>query len=63
MSSAYRRKLAIGDQTFSDTHKGIYYYVDKSPFERLAKQNKYYFLLGPSHFGMSLMLDNLRYLF
>jgi len=63
MSSVYRRKLSIGVQTFSDTHKGVYYYVDKTPFERLSKQNKYYFLLRPSQFDMSLMLDNLRYLF
>ncbi|MDQ7731679.1 AAA family ATPase [Halomonas sp. SpR1] len=45
MSSAYRRKLSIGVQIFSDTSEGdYYYYVDKTPLiERLVKQNKYYF--------------------
>lgn len=38
MSSAHRRKLPIGIQTFSDIREGDYYYVDKTPFiERLAR--------------------------
>ncbi|MYL24892.1 AAA family ATPase [Halomonas alkaliantarctica] len=64
MSSAHRRKLPIGIQTFSDIREGGYYYVDKTPFiERLANQNKYYFLSRPRRFGKSLLLDTLRCLF
>ncbi|BBM05464.1 hypothetical protein HAALTHF_17330n [Vreelandella aquamarina] len=45
MPATHRRKLPIGIQTFSDIREGGYYYVDKTPFiEKLANQNKYYFL-------------------
>lgn len=64
MSSAYRRKLLIGIQTFSYICEGDYYYVNKTPFiERLANQNKYYFLSRPRRFGKSLLLDTLHCLF
>ncbi|CAM3952478.1 ATP-binding protein [Vreelandella rituensis] len=64
MSSTHRRKLPVGIQTFSDIREGDYYYVDKTPFiERLANQNKYYFLSRPRRFGKSLLLDTLRCLF
>ncbi|WP_254893803.1 AAA family ATPase [Halomonas sp. 18071143] len=47
-----------------DIREGDYYYVDKTPFiERLANQNKYYFLSRPRRFGKSLLLDTLRCLF
>ncbi|HAA45281.1 MAG TPA: hypothetical protein DCE28_07305 [Halomonas sp.] len=64
MPSAHRRKLPIGIQTFSDIREGGYYYVDKTPFiEKLANQNKYYFLSRPRRFGKSLLLDTLGCLF
>ncbi|WP_170919422.1 AAA family ATPase, partial [Halomonas sp. BC2] len=64
MPAAHRRKLPIGIQTFSDIREGGYYYVDKTPFiEKLANQNKYYFLSRPRRFGKSLLLDTLGCLF
>ncbi|WP_404375898.1 ATP-binding protein [Vreelandella aquamarina] len=64
MSATHRRKLPIGIQTFSDIREGGYYYVDKTPFiEKLANQNKYYFLSRPRRFGKSLLLDTLGCLF
>jgi hypothetical protein len=64
MSRTHARKLPIGIQTFSDIREGGYYYVDKTPFiEKLANQNKYYFLSRPRRFGKSLLLDTLRCLF
>lgn len=64
MPATHRRKLPIGIQTFSDIREGGYYYVDKTPFiEKLANQNKYYFLSRPRRFGKSLLLDTLGCLF
>ncbi|MBK1692770.1 ATP-binding protein [Ectothiorhodospira mobilis] len=64
MSSAPRRKLPIGIQTFSDLREGGYYYVDKTPLiHRLVEEGKYYFLSRPRRFGKSLLLDTLHCLF
>jgi len=64
MPSIQRRKLPIGIQTFSDIREDGYYYVDKTCFiEKLANQNKYYFLSRPRRFGKSLLLDTLGCLF
>ena len=37
MPATHRRKLPIGIQTFSDIREGGYYYVDKTPFNPVAK--------------------------
>ncbi|WP_444677475.1 AAA family ATPase [Halomonas sp. E19] len=64
MSTAARKKLPIGIQTFSDIREGGYYYVDKtSVIHRLVEEGKYYFLSRPRRFGKSLLLDTLRCLF
>jgi hypothetical protein len=64
MSITRYTKLPIGIQTFSEIRDGSHYYVDKTPaIERLAVQNKYYFLSRPRRFGKSLLLDTLRCLF
>ncbi|NIC39375.1 ATP-binding protein [Halomonas desiderata] len=64
MSSAPRKKLPIGIQTFADIREGGYYYVDKTPaIHRLVEAGKYYFLSRPRRFGKSLLLDTLRCLF
>ncbi|PJX14087.1 hypothetical protein CWI66_09005 [Halomonas sp. 141] len=64
MSSAQRRKLPIGIQSFEKLRKGQYYYVDKTPLiHTMAETGGYYFLSRPRRFGKSLLLDTLRCLF
>ena len=57
-------RLPVGIQSFSEVREGGYYYVDKTEhIERLATENKAYFLSRPRRFGKSLLLDTIRCLF
>ncbi|MFY0992466.1 ATP-binding protein [Halomonas sp. C05BenzN] len=64
LTTAHRRKLPIGIQTFADIREDGYYYVDKTlHIHRLIEAGKYYFLSRPRRFGKSLLVDTLRCLF
>jgi hypothetical protein len=59
-----RQKLPIGIQDFRKIREGDYVYVDKTEYiYHLIQQGSYYFLSRPRHFGKSLLISTLRYVF
>ncbi len=63
-SSADKRRLPIGIQTFREVREKCGYYVDKTGLAlQLIENGKYYFLSRPRRFGKSLFVSTLRALF
>ncbi len=64
VSTAKRRKLPTGIQTFSTLRNEGCYYVDKTALiHELVRQGRYYFLSRPRRFGKSLLISTLKSLF
>ncbi len=61
---AFRVRLPLGVQTFSEIRQEHLYYVDKTHFAcQLVRQGKHYFLSRPRRFGKSLFVSTLKELF
>ncbi len=59
-----KRKLPIGEASFSEIRKLGCYYVDKTPHvQKLIDDGKYWFLSRPRRFGKSLLVSTLKELF
>lgn len=64
MSTADRKRLPIGIQTFREIRENNHYYVDKTALAlQLIQSGKHYFLSRPRRFGKSLFLDTLKEIF
>ena len=64
MTSAAKRKLPLGIQSFRKVRETGCYYVDKTAYmKRLVDEGAHYFLSRPRRFGKSLFVDTLKELF
>lgn len=56
-----RRRLPLGIQSFEETIKGGYVYVDKTDLAwQIANGSKFNYLSRPRRFGKSMLIDTLR---
>ena len=64
MTSAAKRKLPLGIQSFRNVREDGCYYVDKTAYaRRLVEEGAHYLLTRPRRFGKSLFVDTLKELF